>query len=171
MYKVNDVIFYSSTGVCRVKAVGKPDIKGMPDGVDYYTLQPISETHREMIYVPVATKAFMRSTMSSRQAYEYIDYVKSLSPVYPSSRNPKAIADFYTDLIGSYKSENLLQVIVSLTVKKRENQAAGKQLNQTQSGFLRQAQEMILGEFSLVLDMPKDKVWQMIDENISKRAD
>ena len=152
-------------------AVGKPDIKGMPDGIDYYTLQPISDSHREMIYIPVNTKAYMRSTLSHQQVMEYIDLVRQLKPVYPTSRNPKAISDFYNGLISSYKSENILQVIVSLTIKRRESLAAGKQLNRTQTNFLRWAQEMILGEFSLVLDKPKEQVWQMIEKNILQRVE
>lgn len=51
MYKTDDIIFFGSTGVCRVVSVGEPSIAGMPSGVDYYTLQPLSQSHREMIYV------------------------------------------------------------------------------------------------------------------------
>ena len=44
MYKTDDIIFFGSTGVCRVVSVGEPAIAGMPSGVDYYTLQPLSQS-------------------------------------------------------------------------------------------------------------------------------
>ncbi len=170
MFKTGDLIFYSSTGVCKVVAVGPPDIKGMSRNVDYYTLEPLSESHREMIYVPVNSKAFMRQVLSRREVMDFIEQVKGIKPVYPRGRNPKAIRDFYSGLINSCKSENLLQVIVSLTVKKRENRSLNKQLNRTQASFLRRAQEIIFGEFSLVLDKTQEEVRDMIESNIARRA-
>ena len=53
MFNVGDVVFYSTTGVCEVVSIGEPALKGLPTHVDYYTLQPLSKNHREMIYVPV----------------------------------------------------------------------------------------------------------------------
>ena len=117
MYKTDDIIFFGSTGVCRVVSVGEPSIAGMPSGVDYYTLQPLSQSHREMIYVPTNTKAFIRATITPRQARDYISAIKDIKPVFPQSRNPKAVQDFYSALISTYDCHDLLVVIVSLMNK------------------------------------------------------
>lgn len=166
MYNVGDVVFYSSTGVCSVEKVGVPDIGGLPDNVDYYTLRPVSKNHKEAIYVPVNTSAKMRPVVSRRQARRYIRQVENMRPVYPATRNPKAISDFYTAMISTYQCEDLLQVIVSLTCKRRECAAKNKHLNRTQSAFLKRAQEMLFNEFSYALNISRREVQNTVESKI-----
>lgn len=166
MFNVGDIVFYSTTGVCEVKNIGEPALAGLPTHVDYYTLQPLSKNHREMIYVPTDTKAFMRTAIDRAAAQQYVDMVVSIEPQYPETRNPKGIQDFYSGLISSYEIPKLLQVIVSLTIKKRECAAKNKHLNQTQTNFLRRAQEMVYNEFAYAMDKTSDEVAQLIEERI-----
>lgn len=165
VYKVGDIVFYSSTGICEVKRIGDPGV-GLPTHVDYYTLQPLSKNHREMIYVPTDTKVFMRYAIDSSQAQQYIDIVKELTPVQPESRNPKIIQDFYSGLMNTYDCRNLLLVIVSLTAKKREMAARNKPLNQTQTSFLKRAQEMVYNEFAWALCKSSDEIADIIEKEI-----
>ncbi len=165
VYSVGDVVFYSSTGICKVKNIGDPGV-GLPTHVDYYTLEPISENHREMIYVPVDTKAFMRRVISGEQAQEFIDKVKDLRPIYPESRNPKAVQDFYNGLMSTYDSMDLLQIIVSLTAKKKEVAAKNKSLNQTQSSYLRRRQEMVYNEFAYALGKTRREISDIIEKEM-----
>lgn len=167
MYNVGDVVFYYSTGVCRVVNIGEPAIEGLPDNLSYYTLQPLSENHREMIYVPTNTKAFMRRAITAEEAKEYIGKVEDIKPEYPMTRNPKGVQDFYGSLLGSYDNMNLLKIIVSLTLKKRQCENKNKHLNQTQSSFLRRAQEMVYHEFAWALDKTSDEIADIIDSKIA----
>lgn len=166
MFSVGEIIYYGSTGVCEVMNIGKSAIKGMPRNVDFYTLQPISENHREMIYVPVNSTAFMRPAISAEEANRYIGIVKDIEPVNPIGKNPKAISDFYSSLIGSYDIRNLLTVVVSLTLKKRECEEKGKRMNQTQTIFLKKAGEMIYNEFAIALNTTPQAIETLIDSNI-----
>ncbi len=166
MFNIGDIVFYSTTGVCEVKNIGEPALAGLPTHVDYYTLQPLSKNHKEMIYVPIDTKAFMRLAIDRDTARQYIDMVDSIQPAYPETRNPKGIQDFYSSLISSYEIPKLLQVIVSLTLKKRESLAKNKHLNQTQTTFLRRAQEMVYNEFAYALDKSSDEVARLIEDKI-----
>ena len=166
MFSVGDVVFYSTTGVCQVISIGEPALKGLPTHVDYYTLQPLSENHREMIYVPVDTKAFMRYAICDSQAQQYIDMVDGIQPQFPETRNPKGIQDYYSALINSYETPKLLQVIVSLISKKREVQARNKHLNQTQTTFLRRAQEMVYNELAYALGKSSREIADIIESKI-----
>ncbi len=166
MFNVGDVVFYSTTGVCKVISIGRPVLTGMPANTDYYTLQPLSHNHREMIYVPVDTKAFMRIAIDGTAAQGFIDMVDGIQPRFPQTRNPKGIQDFYSSLINSYETPKLLQVIVSLTMKKRECHAKNKHLNQTQTTFLRRAQEMVYNELAYALGKTSDEIAQIIEDKI-----
>jgi len=166
VYNVGDIVFYSSTGICEVKHIGDPGV-GLPTHVDYYTLQPLSKNHREMIYVPTDTKVFMREAIGAREAQGYINIVKELSPVQPETRNPKMIQDFYSNLMGNYDCRSLLLVIVSLTAKKRELATRNKSLNQTQTSFLKRAQEMVYNEFAYALGKTSDEIADIIEKEIT----
>lgn len=166
MFKKEDVIVYASTGVCLVVDIGKPEISGLMPEKDYYTLQPLSDSHREMIYVPVDTKAFMRLAVNRDNAKEYIASVEHIVPVEPQGKNPKATSDFYSRLIGSYDVNKLLSVIVSLVLKRRELTEKGKRLNQTQLTYLKRRQELVYNEFSIALDLPREEVEKLIEDNI-----
>ncbi len=167
MYNKGDIIVYGATGVCLVKEVGKPEIAGLPNDIDYYTLQPLSDNHRETICVPTTTKCFMRQAVTAQQAMEYISAIGGIQPSEPQSRNPKATADFYSRLIGSYDIKNMLTVIVTLVTKRRECAAKGKRLNQTQLTYLKKAQELVYSEFSIALDKPREEIEQLIDSHIA----
>ena len=167
MFSVGDVVFYSTTGVCKVVSIGLPALSGLPAHVDYYTLQPLSDNHKEMIYVPVDTKAFMRFAICGEEAQGYINMVGSIQPQFPETRNPKGIQDFYSTLINSFDIVNLLGVIVSLTVKKREVRQKNKHLNQTQTTFLRRAQEMVYNEFAYALGKTRDEIATIIEGQIA----
>ena len=166
VYNVGDIVFYSATGICEVKHIGDPGV-GLPTHTDYYTLQPLSKNHKEMIYVPINTKVFMREVISADRAQGYIDTVKELSPVDPATRNPKMIQDFYSNLMGTYDSKNLLLIIVSLTAKKRELACKNKSLNQTQTSFLKRAQEMVYNEFAYALGKTSDEIAGIIEKEIT----
>lgn len=167
MFSVGDVVFYSTTGVCEIVSIGEPALQGLPNNIDYYTLQPLSKNHREMIYVPVDTKAFMRHAICQAEAESYIAMVDNIRPRFPQTRNPKGVQDFYSQLINSFEIPNLLQVIVSLTLKKREVQAKNKHLNQTQSTFLRRAQEMVYNEFALAMNKTSEEIAVIIEDRIA----
>lgn len=40
-YQVGDVIVYNGEGVCRVEAVGIPELSGLEKQKEYYTLVPL----------------------------------------------------------------------------------------------------------------------------------
>ncbi|MBR5521413.1 MAG: hypothetical protein IKU54_05395 [Oscillospiraceae bacterium] len=166
MYNVGDIVFYSATGVCEVKHIGDPGV-GLPTHVDYYTLQPLSKNHREMIYAPVNTKVFMRYAIDGDRAQQYVDMVKELSPVGPETRNPKIVQDFYSNLLNTFDCKNLLLVIVSLTAKKRELAARNKSLNQTQTSLLKRAQEMVYNEFAYALGRTSTEIANIVEKEIN----
>lgn len=166
MYNQGDVVVYASTGVCEIENVGSINIGGIPKDMKYYTLRPLSKSHKETIYVPTTTKAFMRPAISADRAMEYISKIEDIEPVTPDSNNPKVANDFYNSMLKSYDCDNVLTVLVSLVKKRRDVAQKGKFLNQTQQICLKQAEEMLYSEFSQALDTTVEQVRDMVEEKI-----
>ena len=61
MYKVDDLIMYGGTGVCKVEAITRPDFEEPDENRLYYVLQPLYQSGT--IYAPIDNdKVFMVST-------------------------------------------------------------------------------------------------------------
>lgn len=65
---------------------------------------------------------------------------------------------YYRELIMSGDRERLLQMIGSIYRHKAQLAQTGKKLHLSDEGFLKDAQKLLGGEFSLVLDIPVAQV-------------
>ena len=67
MYQVGDLIVYGNTGVCRVEKIGKPDMAGVPEGIDYYTLSPYFYPMRQYKSCDAPSHFKKRSTKTGKR--------------------------------------------------------------------------------------------------------
>ena len=51
MFKENELVMYGSTGVCRVKEIGRPSFVDKDDERIYYLLEPVFQSG--VIYAPI----------------------------------------------------------------------------------------------------------------------
>ncbi|MEQ8173963.1 MAG: CarD family transcriptional regulator [Syntrophomonadaceae bacterium] len=159
MYQIGDVIVYRMEGVCRVDAIGTPDLTSINDDRLYYTLSP--NNRDSLIYIPVDTAVFMRPVIT----YEEVQYLIKQLPhlgtnILDENRNLK---NHYEALLQTHDCADLLQLIKSLYAKRQS-----KKLGKIDEHFLKLAEELLYGEFAFVLDIPIDDVKSYIEENVKK---
>ena len=74
MYNVGDLVFYGSTGVCRIVEIKKPNAVKEKEERLYYTLKPLYQEC--MISTPVDNdKVFMRPIITKEEAERIIDTI------------------------------------------------------------------------------------------------
>ena len=78
MFQVGDLIVYGNTGVCRVEKIGTPDLAGVPDGVDYYTLSPYYSQNSKIFTPCDNDKVVMRPIISKREARKIVKEIPSI---------------------------------------------------------------------------------------------
>ena len=59
LFHPGQMLVYGNVGVCQVEAVGTPKfLRG--ESREYYTLTPVYSKHKEKIYLPTGTAAYLR---------------------------------------------------------------------------------------------------------------
>jgi len=164
MYQENDLIFYGTIGICKIRSVCCPDnISGTQKGQLYYVLNPV---HRDgTTYAPVNTKVFNRPLISSKEARELIDIIPTIE-INTDNGNFKALEDSYKAALQTHKCIDLIRIIKTVSAKNKIAVSKGKKLSQIDMRYMKKAEELLYDEFAAVLDIPKEQIRHNIESKI-----
>ena len=165
MFKKGDYIIYGNSGVCQVEDIMIPDFMG--DGTaEYYVLSPVRDTGR--IYIPVNTTKFMRSVITKEQAMELIAQIPSIQQDEFQGRDHRMLAEHYKHSLDSHEVSDLVQMIKTIYLKNEDLTSRGKRLSNTDSQYMKKAEDLLHSELSIALDIPFNEVEQFIINEIEK---
>ncbi|MBQ1303026.1 MAG: CarD family transcriptional regulator [Firmicutes bacterium] len=169
-FQEGDLIIYGSTGVCRVDSVMKPDREAARHGFDrertYYVLKPLY--HSETIYVPTDNeKVFMRPVIEKEEAQRLIDMIPTITAEAIPADSPQELRNYYRSVTTRYDCSDLIELTMSIYAKKKFAEGQRKKFGEVDGKAMKQAEDMLFGEFAVALQMDKDKV----PEYIAKRVE
>lgn len=169
MYQIGDLIIYGSTGVCRVDSFTTPRetraLSGCPPTQQYYVLKPVYQT--ETIYTPVEnTRVFMRPIISAEEAERLIDLIPSMEAEAYHADSLQELKVHYEAAANTHNCEDLIEMTMSIYAKKQFIEAQNRKFGQVDERYMKQAEEMLYGEFALALDIPKDEVAAYIAKRV-----
>ena len=160
MYKAGDLIIYNGEGVCRIESVGVIDLVGIAKDKLYYTIQPLYRTGK--IFVPVDTTVFMRPIISRQQADALIRRIPDIDAKVYENRNLRMLNEHYQALLHSHNCEDMLQLIKSVYLKRKDCISAGKKPGLVDDRYMMRAEDILYGELAAALNIPKDSVLDYI---------
>lgn len=164
MYHPGDMIIYGGEGVCRVDAVGTPEIPGTDPGKTYYTLSPLYRTGK--VFIPTDTAVFMRPVISRPEAEELVRRIPEIQASIYENRNLRLLNEHYQEILQSHSCEDMLLLIKGVYAKRKEVQAQGKKPGLVDERYMKRAEELLYGELAVALDIPKDEVCSYIAQVI-----
>lgn len=152
MYKVNDYIFYGSSGICRVEAVCEEPFDGAPKGVCYYVLHTLSEP-KQVIWNPVNNeKVLMRHVLTEAETDELLSSLSSLPPL--EGEGAKALREQYITAVKSGQPEMWGRVLVTVCLRERAAAAKLTRVTDAEHGFFDTAKRLIACELALAKGCP-----------------
>ncbi len=166
MYQLGDRVLYGAHGVCCVQAFEERTVDRAK--TTYYVLQPLDQPGARYL-IPVNSPAVASKLRKLLSAEELNALLKS-----DAVRNGEWIADEgqrkqrYRELISSGDRAALLSMIRSLHIHKERQAELGRKFHLCDENFLRDAEKLLSAEFSLVLEIPVDKVGSYIADALSK---
>lgn len=164
MYEIGQLVQYGSTGVCRVSEI-KNQIS--PDGEErlYYILQPLYNPC--VISVPVESdKVFIRPIISREEADRLICLIPTMEcPVF-HSRASRELTEHYGEMMKSHDCQDWMALTISIHAKKRAALSQKRKFGSVDERFLKQAEELLFGEFAAALEIPKDQVQSYIASKV-----
>lgn len=166
MYQVGELIIYGSYGVCKVEAVGAPNISGLGSGRIYYTLNPLYQGGR--VYAPIDSNVFMRPIISYVETQQLISRIPSISEYDYNTNNIKFLEQNYKECIKTHDCVNLIKIIKTIYTKRLVKISQGKKPGQVDEKFLKRAEDLLYGEFAVTLGIPKENVRSYIEDKVKE---
>ena len=147
MFKVNDYIFYSSGGICRVDAICEEPFEGAPKGVCYYVLHTISEP-KQVIWNPVQNdKVLMRPVLTLEEIDALLNTLALLPPL--EGDGARALREQYIAAVKSGSPEAWGRVLVTVCHRERAAAARLTRVTDAEHGFFDSAKRLIAAEVAL----------------------
>lgn len=165
MYQIGDLIVYGSTGVCRVEAVETPRHRPGEEERQYYLLRPLYQDGT--IRIPVDTKVFMRPVISREEAEKLIDAIPGMNAEVYHERNFTQLAAHYQEALGSHECSDLIELVMSIYAKKQDAESKKRKFGQVDARFMKRAESLLYGEFSVALGILFDDVQGYIASRVS----
>lgn len=167
MFKENELVMYGSTGVCRVKKIGKPSFADSDDDRLYYLLEPIFQNG--IIYAPVDNaKVPIRAIISAERAFELLENLEELEVKEYTGRSMQQLSQHYQSILENYSSVDLLALTKSIYIKEIVADRNNKHLGQIDKRYMKRAGDLVYGEFAIALDTDRDKVEKYIKNRLEK---
>ena len=155
MYSEGDLIVYGSSGVCRVGE------KTQMDGRDYLKLHPVYQ--RETIFMPLfSDKVRVRPVVTREEAEEIIAASAKVNAQPVFENKVQLLNQKYESIIRTYQCSELLYLIMSINNKRIAAGQKRRKLGLVDERYLKRAEDLLYGEFSVALDIPREEIFAYI---------
>ncbi len=163
LYKINDLILYSTHGICKVINITD---KNFSDEIkSYYELRPLKDLKLQ-IHIPVgSTKIQMFDLMNEEEAVALIDSFKDVQQKI-FERNYFLSPDF-NKMIADANRSKVVITIYSLLLRKKQLIMEGKKLPIQESKALATLQGILYNELALALNKTYDEIEALIEDKMT----
>lgn len=162
MYEVNDYIVVGNIGICKVTDICSPDFA--KKGEVYYKVQPLNNPS-DTIYIPIHNeKVLMRRVISKEEVNEFIMQMPTIEPVWFD--NEKEMELSFKEALKSNDCYEWIKMVKGLYMKKQERIKQGKKPSQTNEKRFNKAQDMLMKEFAIALEIPVEETLNYIENKL-----
>lgn len=165
MFKVNDCIFYSTIGICRITAI-QTTKRGEAEERECYVIKPMADPH-STLFVPTDQEglaAHMRHLLSKDEIDGLIQNMPMEESIWISNERDRSKE--YFAKISSGDIHDLIKIIKTLYQEKGRKKATGKGLNTTDNRIMNTAEKLLHEEFAFVLGIDPKDVAQYIQDRL-----
>lgn len=168
MYQVGDRIIYGSNGVCVIDEIKMIEVPHSDEEKAYYIIKPVYQECR--ISVPVDTKIFMRPIISGEEAKALIDAIPQVDaqPYYTTAL--RQLQEYYEKKLSSHSCADLIELTISLHRKKMQVLEQKRKFGAIDERYMKRAEELLFGELSVALEIPKNEVRQYIAARLQTKG-
>ena len=164
MFQIGERVVYGFHGVCTVAEMEERVIDRKK--TVYMVLEP-QEKHSAKFYIPTHNAAAMAKVKRILSAEELISLMGSEAVRngnwIPEEKQRKIL---YRELISAGDRVKLMQMVRSVYCYKDQQAQEGKRVHLCDDNFLRDAERLLIGEVSMVLQLDEDAARQYIREKL-----
>ena len=155
MHRAGEVICYVGSGVCRIREIAPMETAGQTR--DYYVMNPVYKPS-STLYVPTDNPALQARMVPLLKKEEIDRILKSAKEAdAPWDRDFRRRSEKARQALLSTERLDLLLLMKSIYLHKKELTGAGKALHTTDDIMLRDAENLIFQEVAYVLQIEPDE--------------
>jgi len=165
LFHLHDAVLYGTDGICRITDIARRRFG--KDEREYYILTPIHQ-ERSVIYVPT-DNALLLSKMHPVLSADQIEALLSCvadEALQPWTADDNRRREQWRQILLSGDRHSLLRMIRSIYCHSQEQKQHGRKLHQLDEAAMKEAEELLYGEFSFVLHIPCDEVLPYLIERL-----
>lgn len=165
MYSIGDLIIYGNMGVFRIVDISAKDLSEETRGQLHYTMKALYQECT--VYVPVDnTKVFMRPVISKEEAEKLIDTIPTIQAEAYHTRVLSDLSRHYEEILKTHDCADLIELTMSIYAKKQMIEEQKKKFGSVDERFMKKAEELLFGELSAVLGIPRSEVSKYIASRV-----
>lgn len=170
MFKVNELVMYGATGVCKVIKIGRPDFIESEEERLYYFLEPLYQNG--MIYAPIDNDTVkIRPVISAEEATSLLDSLDEVKVDVYRGRSMQQLSQHYQSILDTHNCRSILSMTKSIFVKSQHALRNNKRIGQIDKRFMKRAEELLFGEIAVALDTDRDKVEEYVHGAFRKHVE
>lgn len=169
MFTVNDLIIYGAHGICKIAGIEEKDFMGVKE--KYFVLKPVKKSDNSTYFVPTGNEtlaAKMRKLLSEEEINELIDAMANEQANWIANENQRK--EKYKAIISEGNHTELIKMIKAIFFEKKEREANGKRLHASDERFLKDAEQLLYGEFQYVLKLNEEELMAYIFDRIENSS-
>lgn len=167
MFSINDTVMYGNSGVCTIVDIRPEKLAGKK--MTYYILKP-AENENMTIYCPVdSDKIRMRKLLTLEEVNRLISIMPDTTVEWIEDDQRRKEA--FTAVVKSGDHRDLVKMIKTLYFKREEKLSEGKKFHAADEKIMKDAEDMLYGEFSSVLQIRREEVIPFIMGKLENAGD
>jgi len=159
-YQQMNQVIYGSHGVCTIVEIEEKNIDHKT--VQYYVLVPLVQPGAKY-YVPVhnaVAVSKMRRLLTREEILRLIENRELDRESWIEDENRRKLR--FRELIGNCDPEALFTMVRLLRSHRDEQLAQGRKFHISDANFLKDAENLLAGEFAFVLGIDRTEAWNLI---------
>lgn len=155
MFRVNDVILYSSQGVCEIAAIEEKIVGGVKKS--YYVLKSVND-NGATIFAPTDNEVVlkkMRRLLTEEEINALIDSMPNEETAWIANEAERR--EQYKRILAGGDHLELIKMIKAIYLHRKELEASRKRLHVSDDRFFKDAEQMLYNEFQYVLKLESKK--------------
>lgn len=165
MFQVGELVVYGNSGVCRVEKIGEPDLSGAAKGVDYYTLSPYYQGNSKIFTPCDNTRIVMRPIMTRKEAQKLFKDIDSIELLVIDDERKRE--ECYKNVMKSCDCRQFISIIKTINARKKARIAEGKKITTNDEKYFHMAEDKLIGELAISLNVEKEDVKERLDKELS----
>lgn len=165
MFSIGQNVICGNKGVCTIEDIATLNISGVDKEKMYYILKPLYMA-ASRVYVPVdSALTSVRTILTREEAEELIRSIPDIPVI--EIKNERLLEQEYKSCMKSNNCTDWVKLIKTIYERKQKRLQVGRKETAIDSKYFKQAEDILYGELSVVLDIERDRVSQYIEAQLA----